>query len=172
MVRNAGDAVDLFISYQRGDVLDQARLVYHIRDLGYDDLALSVRQRFNVRYRANTDFTAAGTVSLVDTAGTEDFCSGREVRAFYNAENLLEICRTVLLDDIVNNFYNGTYHLAQIVRRDVRCHTDCDTGSTVYQKVRVAGRHNNRLFFGFIKVRGEVYGVFVDIRQHLHRDFA
>ena len=58
------------------------------------------------------------------------------------------------------------------MRWDVRCHTDCDTGSTVYQKVRVAGRHNNRLFFGFIKVRGEVYGVFVDIRQHLHRDFA
>ena len=92
----------------------------------------------------NTDFTAAGTVSLVDAAGAEDFCSGLEVRAFYNAENLLEICRTVLLDDIINNFYNGTYHLAQIVRRDVRCHTDCDTGSTVYQKVRVAGRHCKR----------------------------
>ena len=44
----AGDAVDLFISYQRGDVLDQARLVYHVRDLGYDDLALSVRQCLDV----------------------------------------------------------------------------------------------------------------------------
>ena len=172
MIRNACNAVNFFISYQRGDVLNQARFIYHVWDLGYNNLALTVRQSFDVRYRTHPDFAAAGTVSLINAPGTEYFCSGREIRTFYNAQNFLQISFSVFLDDIINNFYNSTYHLAQIVRRDVRCHTNCDTGGTVHQKVRVTGRHHNRLFFRFIKVRSEVYGIFVDIRQHLHRDFT
>ena len=56
--------------------------------------------------------------------------------------------------------------------RDVCRHTNCDTRSTVYKKVRITGRKYNRLPFCLIKVRLEINGILVDISKHLHGDLA
>ena len=61
--------------------------------------------------------------------------------------------------------------IPQIVRRNICCHTDRNTCRSVYQKVRVARRKYGRFFFCFIKVRGKVNGIFVDVPNHLHGNF-
>ena len=58
------------------------------------------------------------------------------------------------------------------MRRDICRHSDCDTGSAVYKKVRESGRQYSRLFLGLIEVRDKVNGIFIDVRQHLNGDLA
>ena len=36
--------------------------------------------------------------------------------------------------------------------RYIRCHANCNTGSTVYQKIRITARQHGRFFFCIIKL--------------------
>jgi len=58
--------------------------------------------------------------------------------------------------------------LAQVVRRDVRRHTDRDTGRAVDQQVREARRQDRRLLVTAVVVVLEVDGLLVDVPEHLH----
>ena len=58
------------------------------------------------------------------------------------------------------------------MRRDICCHSDRDTGSPVYKKVREPGRKYGRLLLCLIKVWNKVNGIFVNIRQHFYRDLT
>ena len=61
---------------------------------------------------------------------------------------------------------------AKIVGRNVGCHTNGDTGCSVYQKIWKTGRQYHRLFLRLIKVRDKVYSIFIDISKHFHGNFA
>ena len=63
-------------------------------------------------------------------------------------------------------------HLTQIVRRNVCGHTDSNTGCSVYQKIRIAGRKHRRLFLSLIEVWYKINGIFIDVREHLHGNFT
>ena len=49
--------------------------------------------------------------------------------------------------------------------RNGSCHTDSDPFRTVDQKIWHLYRQNNRLFFGFIKIRHEIHNIFIQICQ-------
>ena len=54
------------------------------------------------------------------------------------------------------------------MRRNISSHTYGNTCSTVDQQIRITTGQYYRLFFGIIKVRYEIYGIFTDICQKLH----
>ena len=54
------------------------------------------------------------------------------------------------------------------MRRNIGCHTNRNTGSTVYQKVRKTARKDGRLLLCLIKVRYKIYSVFINVCQHFH----
>ena len=57
--------------------------------------------------------------------------------------------------------------LGEVVRRDVRRHTDGDAGTAVDEQVREARRQDERLAFRLVVVRPEVDRVGVELAQHL-----
>src|SRR5215208_3740693 len=80
--------------------------------------------------RPNDDAAAATLVSLLDALPAADVAAGREVRTFDDAHQIDRGCFAVVdqMNARVDDF-------AQIVRRDVRRHTDGDAAASVDQEV-------------------------------------
>ena len=55
------------------------------------------------------------------------------------------------------------------MRRNVRCHTDRDTGGAVDQKLWEHCRKNGRLFLRAVVVRSEINCVFIQTAEHFGR---
>ena len=162
MVLNVRDTVDALVFDQICHGLDQTRLVYHVRDFCNNDLALAVRQIYDLGLCADFDLAAAGRVGGADAAAAHDNAAGREVRALDELADLVHL-RLGMVDDIAG----AVDDLREVVRRDVGRHADRDTGRAVYQQVGEAGRQYDRLLALLIEVRLEIDRVFLDIRQHV-----
>ena len=54
---------------------------------------------------------------------------------------------------------------SQIVCRDTRCHSDCDSFRSIDKKIRNPHRKYQRFFFCLIKVRSEINDILVQIRK-------
>ena len=172
LIPQVGDAVDLLVSYQLGDLLDESRLVDHVRDLRHDDAALAVGHGLDIGNRAGTDLAPAGSVCFLNAFRAENGGTGGKIRAFDDGQKLLDFCISALFHPVVDDLHHCLDDLPQVVGRDIGGHTDGDTLGTVHQQVRVTGRQNNRFFLRLIEVWHKVYGIFVDIGQHLHGDLA
>ena len=168
LVTKGGNSVQLLITYQFSDIFHQTSLVYVVWKFRNDNTVLSVLHRLNFGYGTNTDFASTGTICFFDTCMSQNGSSGREVRSFDNLHDFINIRLSVFLDLVINDFINGTNHFAKVVWRNVGCHTYCNTGGSVNQKVGVTSRKYGGFLFGFIKVRYKVYGIFIDIRKHCH----
>ena len=167
MVLNIRDALHALILDEICHGLDQTRLVNHVRNLGDDNLALSVRQINDLGLCANLDLAAAGCISCTDAAAAHDNAAGREVRALDKLTDLVHLGFR-MVDDIAG----AVDDLGKIMRRDVGRHADRDAGRAVYQQVGEAGRQYDRLLALLIKVRLEIDRVFLDIRQHVVRQLG
>ena len=67
LVAQVGDALELLLAHELGDVLDELRLVHLVRDLGDDDrLALGLRVDLDRRARAHLDVAAPLLVGGAD----------------------------------------------------------------------------------------------------------
>ena len=164
MVLNVRDAVDALVFDQICHGLDQTRLVYHVRDFRNNDLALAVRQIYNLGLCADLDLAAAGRIGGADAAAAHDNAAGREVRALDELADFVHL-RLGMVDDIAG----AVDDLREVMRRDVGRHADRDAGRAVYQQVGEAGRQYDRLLALLIEVRLEIDRVFLDIRQHVVR---
>ena len=164
MVLNVRDAVDALILDEICHGLDQTSLVYHVRDFRNNDLALAVRQIYNLGLCADLDLAAAGRIGGADAAAAHDNAAGREVRALDELADLVHL-RLGMVDDIAG----AVDDLREVMRRDVGRHADRDAGRAVYQQVGEAGRQYDRLLALLIEVRLEIDRVFLDIRQHVVR---
>ena len=167
-IRDSGDSFDLFIPHQLRHLFDQAGLVDQIRKLRDHDPVLPVRQSFNIRYCTHTDLSFSCTISLLNTAPSENDRSGRKIRTLDDAHHFFKRSIFSFFHAIVDDPHDRADHFPQIMRRNVGSHTDCDTGSTIYQKIWKTCRQYCRFFFCFIKVRDEINCIFIDIRKHLH----
>ena len=96
---------------------------------------------------------------------------GKSIRSALGPNLKWLACGGAPLNVDLAHFFNGMNDIPQIVRRNICCHTDRNTCRSVYQKVRVARRKYGRFFFCFIKVRGKVNSIFVDVPNHLHGNF-
>ena len=58
------------------------------------------------------------------------------------------------------------------MRRYVSSHTNRNTGSTVYKQIRITAGQNLGFFLRIVKVGSKINGIFIDICQKLHGNFA
>ena len=172
MIVQVCNSVDFFVTDKLCDLFYQAGLIYQIRKFCNNNAGLSIRKSFNICHCADTDFAAACAISLLNSSCSENRCSSRKIRSFYNFKNLLNTCITLLLNDIINDLYHSLNNLPEIMGRNIRCHTYGNSRGTVYKKIWIAGRKHYRLPFCFIKVRLEINCIFVDICQHFHGNLA
>ena len=68
-----------------------------------------------------------------------------------------------MLDVIIDSIAK----LTEIMRRNVRGHTDSDAGRAVQKKIRKLGGKDSGLFESFIEVRSHIHGVLVEIAEKL-----
>ena len=138
LVAQVGDAVDLLVLDQVGDLLEQRGLVHLVRQLGDDDRRPVAADLLERDLGAHDDAAAAVGVHLADRvdrlplAGegvallleAEDRAAGREVRA---EDELAQVVRGEL--GVVDEGDRRVDDLAEVVRRDVRGHADGDARS-------------------------------------------
>ena len=172
LITQIGNAVDLLILNELRDLRDQTCLVNEERKLGDNNAVLAVRHRFNVCYGTDPDLAASGAVCLIDASGAEDRAAGREIGSLYDLQDLVDRGLTAFIYAVVDDKRYCVDDLADVVRRDVCRHTDRDTGGTVDKEVRNSRRENRGFLLGLIEVGDELYGILVNIREHLHRDLA
>ena len=161
-VGEVGDALELLVDDERGGLRDPALLVHHERQLGHHDREAILADLLGVSDAAQLDRTATRLVRGEDAAATLDHASGREIGTGNELEQLLigELRigdqRERAIDD-----------LTEVVRRDVRRHTDGDAGAAVDQEVRNLRRQDGRLELLVVVVRLPIDGLFVDVGEHL-----
>ena len=135
----ASSAIDLISS-------DDALAVFNLGDLGFG---------------ANSQLAAAGRIGGADARSAHDNAAGREIRPLDELHKLIECCI-----GIVNQIIETVNDLAEIMRRDMRCHTDRDTLRAVDQQIRKACRQHNRLLESVIVVGLKINRFLLNIRQH------
>ena len=128
LVTQRADAFNAFFFYQLGDFFNQTRFVHLIRDLvNNNGFTAGFGVRFYFSAGTDVNLAAAGTVRFFNAATTVDDRRCREVRA-------RDVCHQPFNADIfiVDISQTAVDHLGDIVRRNVGCHTDRDTGRTVH----------------------------------------
>ncbi|MNQ87875.1 hypothetical protein D3C85_1031160 [compost metagenome] len=169
LVAQFGDAFELLLFYQLGDLLDQTRLVQLVREFGDDDLltATDLVDVFDHRAGAHVNAPATGAVGFDDAGTTVDDRGGREVRTgdvlhqFIDSQLWIVDERQATVDDFT-----------EVVRRNVGRHAHGDTAGAVDQQVGNTGRHDRRDHLGAVVVRHPVHGFFVQVSQQLVRQLG
>ena len=122
VVVDVGNAVNSFILNEIGNRLDQSLFVDLIGELGHNNAHSAVFIFFDFRSGSYSDFTSARCVSGTDSGATHNDTGGREIRPL----------------DVFHEFFQGrigivnqTAHtvddFTEVVRRNIRRHTDGNT---------------------------------------------
>ncbi len=165
-VAQAANAVQLALTDHVGDSLQQRRLVNLVRQLGHDNLvAIAALGLFSECLGAHHDPAATRGVRGLDALAPENGPGGREVRPGDDFEQVFE-GRV----GIVDQQRDCVADLVEVVRRDIRRHTDRDAGATVDEQLRHASGQDDRLLHRCVVVRTHVDGVLVDVDHHLVGD--
>src|SRR5262249_39564934 len=130
-VAQGGDAVDFFIPPQLANSLDHRRLVHLVGNLADDDRLALAAQSFDFHLAAHDDRATAESVRGADTRMTENDAASRKVGTWNDADQFLDTQPRILDERDA-----GIDHLAEVVRRNVRRHSNRDAACAVYQKVR------------------------------------
>ncbi len=162
LIVQVADALDPLVLNEVCDVLDEARLIDHVRDLRHDDLGAAVLLFLDGGAAAQGDLATAGGVGSTDAAAAHDDAGGGEVGAFDMLHQAGQV--DVRVFDIRHTAVDD---LAQVVGRDVGGHADRDALAAVDQQVREAAGQNAGFLLRLIEVGVPVDGVLVDIGQHL-----
>ena len=162
VVLNVGDALDLLVTDELGDALDQAGLVDLVGDLGDDDRLAALVVLLDLAAGSDRDRAAALEVGLLDPGGAEDDAAGREVGPLDVVEQLTDLDRGV-----VDHRDGRVDQLGEVVRRDVGRHADRDPDRAVEQQVGDLGRQDRRLELFFVVVGDPVDGVLLEVGQEL-----
>jgi len=117
--------------------------------------------RFDFSTSPHLDAAATCRIRFHDAVAAHDHGTGREIRPFDFSHNLFNRRIRVVdkNDQTVDDF-------AQIVRWDIRRHTDSDTCRTIDQQVRYFRRQYGRFLKRTVIVRHEIDCFLVDILQH------
>ena len=158
---------DSLLRRELGDLLDEARLVHLVRQLGNDDGLAAAPHLLGVRLGPQRDGPPAGRVGFADAARAVDVAARREVRPLDDLQQLLD--RRL---GVVDQGHEPVDDLGEVVRRDVGGHAHRDARGAVDQEVRNPRWQDHRLPLGLVEVRDEVDGVAVDVGQHLVGDLG
>ena len=161
LIPQLGDPVDALFAHEPCYALAEHRLVDTVGYLGEDYPVLVL---LDLSPRADHYPALARPVSLFYPRRAVDYRRGRKIGAFKELHELLY--RAV---GVIHSVIGRGDRLAQVMRRNVRRHTDGDTHRTVYKQVRKARRKHRRLAQTVVKVRNEVNDLFLKVARHLVR---
>ena len=166
LVPHFGDAFDLLLLGERGDLLDERCLVHLVGEFRDDDaLTRAPVCVLHCRLRAHHDAPVPGLVGILDALPPHDRRGGGEVRPLHEVHQFFGRCLGVVHEEV-----ERVADLAQVMWGDVRRHADRDAGRAVDQQVRKPCGEDGRLTLGAVVVVHEVDGVPVDVLQQLLGD--
>ena len=154
-------ALNTLVAYKVAYAHQQTSLVYHVGYLVYDNACLVVLLD-DVSTAAQDYLAASGIVSGAYSAVAHDDTAGREIRTLYLGHELLNG-----YIGIVDHQHERVNDLTEVVRRDIRSHTNRDTVTAVYKQVRETRRKHYRLLELIIVVRCKINDLLADILDHL-----
>ena len=125
---------------------------------------------FNNRFTAYHQMTSTGAISLADALCAYNNATGGEV---WPGNVLHELFNAYLFNVVpaVNQQMERGYQLAQIVWRDVGCHTYGDTAGAVHQQAGDARWQDLRFFERCVKIVHKVNRFFIQVGDELVGDF-
>ena len=128
LVAQVGYAFQRFFAYQLADFLNQLGFVYLIWDfIDNDGFALAVfTDRLNMGFTAHHYTAAAGFIAFAHAAQAINSCAGWEIGCLDNVDQLVDFSFR-----LIQQTQASIDGIAQIVRRDIGCHTDGNTGRTI-----------------------------------------
>ena len=162
----AGDVVDDALVDELGDALNELGLVDLVGDLVHDDGLAAAGDVFYVALGAHHEAAAAGAVGLGDVGSAEEVPpvgkSGPRTCSRTSSRSDL-----VSWGDFVSRAMQALRTSVRLCGRDVGGHADGDAGAAVDDEVGDAGGEDGGLEGGLVVVGDEVYGVHVDVGEHL-----
>ena len=162
------DADDLLLGAQLVDLRDDARLVRLVRDGRHHDLFavfLGAGERLHGHARAHHDGAAAGALGQIDAGAAVDEAARGKIGPGDEAHEVFDR-RVRVLDEVDRRVHD----LAQVVGRHVGGHADGDAARAVDEQVGHPRRKDRGLLQAVVEVQREVDGLFVDVREQIHRD--
>ncbi len=174
LIADVADARQLLVLDEIRDLLDERRLVHGVRKLADDDRLAAAAHVLDVRLRAHQDATAPVGIGPPDRIDPLDL-AGLDVLLFLEAvdqttagevwaeDRVAEVVRGEL--GIVDEALCRESDLGQVVRRDVRRHTDRDARGPVDEQVRNARRQDDGLDVPAVVIGHPVDGVLVDVGE-------
>ncbi len=166
LVLDMGDAVDLLLVDQFGDLFLQGLLVDLVGQLiDHDGLPSAARQILYVGARAHDHAAATGQVAVAHAGNAVNQSGRREIRRRDDGDQFFD--RRL---GLAKQGQAGIDHLIEVVRRDVGRHAHGDAGGTVVQQIRDARRQDQRFLLGTVVVGPEIDGFLVDVEQQFMAD--
>ena len=169
VVADVRDAGELAAVDEVGDALRESVGVRHVRQLLHDEHLPAALVFLEIDDGTHHDGAAPGTVRVFDALTPDDQRSAWEVGAVDALHGRFQQLLAARLGMLERPLHRVA-HLTQVVRGDVRRHTDGDTRRAVHQEVREAGGEHRRLLLPVVVVGHEIDGVLVDLTHHLGRE--
>ncbi len=122
-----------------GDAFNQTCFVELVGNFVDDNGITPFAEFFDSRFTAQHQVTATGAVCLTNAFTPNDNATGSKIRT---GDEFHQVFNTYFVDFIeaVNEHMECTDQFAQVVRRDIGCHTNGDTVGTVHQQGWDPGR--------------------------------
>ena len=165
-VADVGDAADLSVAHELGDLVGEVVGVDLVGQFG-DDEALAALDFLDVDDGALRDGAAAGAVGVFDALVAQDGGAGGEVGSGDELEECFEEFFARGLG-VVEGPLDAACEFAQVVGRDARGHADGDAFGAVGQQVGEAGGQDGGFLVAAVVVVLEIDAFFVDVADHFH----
>ena len=161
------DAFDPLILHQIHHGFDQVLLVDHIGDFGNHNAETVAVTFFNLGFTPQNHLASTGGIRRPNAGVTHNHPAGGEVGSLDVLAQLRKF-RFGIVDEVAH----GVHHLAQIVGRDVGCHTNRNPLGAVDQQTGNPRRQGKGFFQTVIVVGLKIHRFFVNIPQHFHSGFG
>src|SRR6185312_3585645 len=158
LIANVGDVVNNFVVDQLRNALNQPRLIHLIGNFGDDDRLAIFVEGLNGSLGAHHEAPAARLVGVQNSRLTVNNSVRREIGAFYNSQNLRQLCSGIIYQR------DGRIHdFGKIVRWNFRRHAHGDSIRAIHQKVGNTRRQNVGLHFAVVVIWAEINRLFFQV---------
>ena len=164
LVPQVGDAVDLLLVHQLGDLLQQGGLVHLVGQLGEDELlpVPGPLDLLHVGLGPHHAAAAAGAVGVQHPLGAQHEPAAGEVRPLDVGHDAVQP-----QGGVVDEGHQGGAALPQVVGRDAGGHAHRDALAAVHQQVGEAGGEHQGLLHAVVVVGAPVHRVLFQVGHHL-----
>ena len=160
-------ALNHLVLDERSHVLDHLRLIYAVRDLGNDYfLTPGLFIDDHLGFAAHSHLPAPEFVHRGNSVAAADCSPSREIGTFYKLHQIVNCAGIAVLDVVID----AVAKLAEVMRRNIRRHTDGNAGRAVEKKVGKAPGKNDRLFQSLVEVGHHIDRIFFKVAQKLLRN--